>query len=148
MAAPHDDLAPLSPLLGEWVIEVDLPGATGAAGRVINEWALGGAFLLQRSEAPDPFPSGLIVTAPDADAGGFREHYFDSRGVVRLYRMTFADGEWTRLREADDFTPLDFAQRFFGTLSAEGDRIDARWEKARTPGEWELDFRLTYTRVD
>ncbi|HEY2636748.1 MAG TPA: hypothetical protein VGI54_05110, partial [Solirubrobacteraceae bacterium] len=114
MSPPRDELAPLSPLIGEWAVGVDLPGFSGPGGRVINEWGLGGAFLLQRSEVPDPFPSGLIVTAPDAAAGGFLEHYFDSRGVVRLYKMAVRDGEWTRLRDADDFTPLDFAQRFFG----------------------------------
>ena len=70
----------------------------------------------------------------------------DTRGVTRLYAMTFAGGVWTLTRESVDFSPLDFAQRFTGTFSADGDRIDGSWEKRMPGGAWELDFNLTYTK--
>ena len=33
----------------------------------------------------------------------FSALYSDDRGVARVYGMTFADGEWTLLREDPDF---------------------------------------------
>jgi hypothetical protein len=107
-----------------------------------------GRFLLQRSESPQPeFPDGFMIIAPDIVAGGLTQHYFDSRGVVRRYRMTLADGVWTLLRTEPDASPLDFAQRFVGTFSADGDTIEGRWETSPDGREWQLDFRMTYRRT-
>ena len=60
------------------------------------------------------------------------QHYFDSRGVARVYAMDLSDGVWTLLRDSADFTPQSFAQRYTGTFSADGQRIDGRWESAGT----------------
>jgi hypothetical protein len=113
------------------------------------EWALGGQFLLQRSEIPQPeFPDSLAVIAYDTDRDAYTQHYFDSRGVVRVYQMGLRDGVWTLLRNEPDFTPLHFAQRFEGRFSPDGNRIDGRWETSPDGGaHWEVDFTLTYTRV-
>jgi hypothetical protein len=84
-AMPDDPLAALArlePLVGEWTLES--PIAPGQTGRSVFEWALGGAFLLERSAAPDPAPNGLTIVAPDADGDGYTQHYYDSRGVVRI----------------------------------------------------------------
>src|SRR5215211_4800784 len=121
----------LAPFIGEWRLETSLapPGAVRAV--AVFEWALGGAFLVERSEVDVPeAPDGLCVIAPDADADGdgYTQHYFDSRGVVRLYEMGFDGRLWTLTREKADFTPLDFAQRYIGELSDDGSRIDGRWE--------------------
>ncbi len=43
--------------------------------------------------------------------------------------MTFTDGVWTLLRSSPDFSPLDFSQRYTGTLSDNGDTIHGAWEK-------------------
>ena len=62
--------------------------------------------------------------------------------------MTFGDGTWTLGRTKSDFTPLNFAQRFLGMFSADGQRIDARWETSRDgAATWALDFELTFRRV-
>ncbi|WP_435118189.1 hypothetical protein [Amycolatopsis thermoflava] len=90
-------------------------------------------------------PDSLSLVGP-AD-GGYTQHYFDSRGVSRLYAMTFDGARWTLRRETADFTPLDFAQRFTGVFSADSDRIDGAWEKRMPDGDWEPDFELVYTRV-
>ena len=139
-------LSELEPFVGEWSTEASL--APGLAGRTVFEWALGGAYLLQRSEIPHPqAPDGLCVIARDGNA--YTQHYFDSRGVTRLYAMSFdpADGRWTLLRERADFSPLDFAQRWTGIFNADRTAIEGRWESAREPGAWELDFELSYMRV-
>src|SRR3712207_4692411 len=98
----------LEPLVGRWRIEVPFaPGDTGAW--TTFEWTLGGRYLLQRWEVPHPeAPDGLAVIAPAADGDGFTQHYFDSRGVVRLYDMTLADGVMTLRREKPDFSDFSF----------------------------------------
>lgn len=132
----------LTPLIGTWDVETSLGPARA---RTSFEWALGGAFVLQRSAIDIPAaPDGLCIIAAD-EAGGFRQHYFDSRGVVRLYAMTFDGRVWTLRREGPDFSPYTFAQRFIAEL--DGDTIRGAWEKTGEDGAWEHDFDLTYRRT-
>jgi hypothetical protein len=67
--------------------------------------------------------------------------------VARIYTMSFGDGVWTLVRDAPDFTPLEFAQRFTGRFTPDGNTIEGVWETARDGGPWEHDFRLTYTKL-
>ncbi len=140
-------LAALDVFVGEWVEEVALPGSS--SGRVVFAWALNGQYLLQRSTfAASPVPDSLALIACGAETDTYLQHYFDARGVVRLYQMRLRGGVWTLRRADPDFSPLDFWQRFEGTFAASGDRIEARWEQSHDSGAtWQLDFRLTYTRV-
>jgi hypothetical protein len=142
---PKPTVAALEPLIGEWTIQV--PFAPDARGHAVFEWALGGAFVVERSEAPDPAPDGLCVIAANEDGDGYLQHYFDSRGVVRLYAMTFEDGVWTLERTKPDFTPLSFSQRYRGTFSDDGATIEGQWESSPDGSAWELDFELTYRRA-
>jgi hypothetical protein len=140
-------MARLQPFIGEWRIETSFapPGAVRAV--AVFEWALDGAFLVERSEVDVPeAPDGLTVVAPDAQGEGYTQHYFDSRGVVRLYAMTFDGRLWTLTREQPDFTPLDFAQRYVGEFSDDGSRIAGRWEIKHPGQDWETDFELNYVR--
>jgi hypothetical protein len=136
----------LNVFLGQWSVDARIPGAP--TGHSVFELILDGQYLVQRTHVPVPeAPDSLAVVTAGPEKGAYRQHYYDSRGVTRLYAMTFTGGVWTLLRESADFTPLDFAQRFTGTFSADGDRIDGAWETAM-PGEgWHLDFELTYTRL-
>ena len=148
--APHAALEGLAPLIGVWEMSATFPGAepTGPAGRCVFEWALDGAYVLQLSEIPNPnAPDSLCVIAPDAERGGYLQHYFDSRGVVRLYAMTFDGGAWTLTRDEPDFSALDFSQRFTGRLSDDGNTIEGEWQIAPDGATFEHDFFLTYTRV-
>ncbi len=62
--------------------------------------------------------------------------------------MTFDDGLWTLRRDSPDFSPLEFWQRFTGTFSEDGNRIDGQWEISHDEGaNWEKDFDLNYTRI-
>jgi hypothetical protein len=140
----------LEPLVGEWSVEGSFrdAGPTGVEGRSVYEWTLDRAFLVERSEVPHPEAPGsvsLIGRAPSGD--GFLQHYFDSRGIARVYKMTFENGVWKRWRDEADFSPLSFGQRFEGRFSDDGRRIDARWEITDDDGNWMVDFELTYTRV-
>jgi hypothetical protein len=116
--------------------------------RIGFEWTLDGAFLLQRASVPVPgAPDPLAVIGPDADGEGYTQHYFDSRGIARVYAMTFDGREWTLERHAPDFSPLPFHQRWIATLGADADAIDGRWETSPDGGDWEPDFELAYRRV-
>jgi hypothetical protein len=150
-------LARLGVFVGEWVVTARFPGdqpappSAGAGGphvRTRFEWALDGQFLLQRTEVPLPgAPGSLTIVSADPETGRYTQHYYDSRGVVRLYAMSLAGGVWTLTRESPDFTPLDFRQRFTGTFSDDGNTITGAWEKSRNGAGWEHDFALTYRRA-
>jgi hypothetical protein len=143
-----DEPAPLerlSPLVGEWRLESSLAPPSVRATTLI-EWGPGRGFLVQRTEVDHPeAPDSLCVIVADGDR--YTQHYFDSRGVARLYAMTFDDDLWTLVREAPDFTPLEFAQRFTGEVQDGGAVIRGRWE-TRHPdrADWQPDFDLTYVR--
>jgi hypothetical protein len=146
-AVRHARMQLLSPFIGEWNVEVGF--APGRAVPTVFEWTLDGQFLTQRTEIPDPAaPDSLMVIGADEDGDGYTQHYFDSRGVARLYAMTFEDGVWTLRREAPDFTPLGFRQRFNGTFADDGRTIRGRFENSHDDGAtWERDFDITYTKV-
>jgi len=137
----------LEVLIGTWDVEAVFAGTLAEGGSVVFEWMEGKNLLIQRTEAPEPAPNSLAVVAYDADKAAFVQHYFDSRGVARLYAMTFSDKTWTLMRTAADFSPLDFAQRFVGTLTDRGRTIEGRWERSPDGSTWEKDFDLTYRRV-
>jgi hypothetical protein len=152
-----DALSRLDVLVGEWAIEVRFPGGLpgspgeagdGAIGRSWFEWALGRQFLIQRTEilVPGP-PASMMIVSADLETGAYTQHYFDSRGVARLYAMSLADGVWTLTRESGDFTPLDFRQRFTGMFSGDGNTISGAWEKSFDGDGWEHDFGLVYRRA-
>ena len=127
----------LEPLIGEWTVTSSLGDVRAVA---TFEWTLGEAFVLQRSQIDLPeAPDALCVIAPAGD--DFTQHYFDSRGVVRIYAMTFDGATWTLERDGEDF-----AQRYVGEFS--GNRIEGRWE-IKQPGEadFRLDFELSYDRT-
>jgi hypothetical protein len=148
----------LEVLIGDWNMAAsgggfpdDMPSveeqlASGAA-TVSFEWMEGRELLVQRWNAPDPGPDGLAVIGPDPEnEGAHLQHYFDQRGVVRVYKMTLAGGTWTLARETPDFSPLDFSQRYRGTFSDDGNRIEGTWE-IKEASDWEKDFDLTYARA-
>jgi hypothetical protein len=144
-AARKAALERLQAFIGEWSVKASFPGSP--PGRSVFEWALAGQYLMQRTEAPDPAPDSIAIVAIDPKTANYTQHYFDSRGVVRLYAMTFSRRVWTLTRTSPDFSPLDFSQRFTGKFSADGNTISGTWEILHDGKKWERDFDLTYTRV-
>jgi hypothetical protein len=92
----------------------------------------------EHPEAPD----GIAIICFDADKATLLQHYFDSRGIARVYEMTFVDKVWTLQRFA---AAPDFSQRFAGAF--DDDTIGGRWESSSDGRNWKPDFALTYTRV-
>jgi hypothetical protein len=143
----------LAPLIGTWRMDVEFPdGRQGpprdVGARTVFEYGPESAFLVQRWHVPFPqAPDGLAIITADGDGPGFLQHYFDSRGVVRVYVMTFAERTWTLERTKPDFSPLDFRQRWEAELSADGQAIAGQWLDGTEDGAWSHDFALTYTKL-
>ena len=139
----------LEVFIGTWQLEASFPqdAESDDDAFAVFEWALDGRFLIQRTKAPDPAPDSLAIVALNADGRTYTQHYFDSRGVVRVYSMTFHDGVWKLLRDKPDFSPVDFSQRYTGTFSDDGNSIVGRWEISHDGLRWEHDFDLTYLKV-
>ena len=111
-------------------------------GRTTFEWLEGGGYLIQRAVMDDPvFPRGVMVIGPDAAGERVVQHYFDSRGVARIYDVSFADGVLRLWRDG-----ADFAQRYSGRLSADAMTIDGAWEICEDGETWRHDFVLTYSK--
>ena len=66
--------------------------------------------------------------------------YHDERPTSRVFRTTFAGGEWVMLREDPDFH-----QRYVATVTP--DRITGHWDASDDGGvTWRKDFDLTFER--
>jgi hypothetical protein len=138
----------LAPFIGEWKIEITSISAYPdpsimVEGQSSFAWLEGGAFLVQHSEiSASEFPRSTAVMGPDAEAGTYYMLYYDSRGVSRIYRMTFSSGIWSLWREFPGFS-----QRFHGTFSEDGRSITAYWEMSSDGSNWDRDFDLTYAKL-
>ncbi|GAA4471554.1 hypothetical protein [Phytohabitans houttuyneae] len=140
----------LDALLGEWdteaVFDAGFLGPDSAemraAGRTSFEWLDGRRFLIQRIGNEHPaFPRAVAVIGAGPERDTFTQRYYDSRGVERLYQMSFDGREWKLWREAPGFS-----QRYSGLLSPDGGTITGAWEASADGREWRHDFRLTHTR--
>ena len=137
-------------LVGEWSMDAqfeNLPTADGDA-RVIFEWLPGEQFLVERWAVPIPeAPDGIAIIGADPDRRGPVP-----AALLRLARrrprlQDDARGEvWTLWRDEPDFSPLDFRQRYTGTVSDDGQTIAGAWEICHDGTTWEHDFDLSYRK--
>jgi len=111
------------------------------SGGATFEWLDDQRVLLQRTHADHPqIPDALTVTA--VIDGTPSMHYFDVRGVHRVFSVEITDDAWRFWND----TP-GFAQRFSGTFGADGTVIDGRGELSRDDGAtWDADLTITYRR--
>ena len=72
---------------------------------------------------------------------GLVSHYFDSRGVHRIYRLGFDGGAWRLWRDEPGFS-----QHFTGTIDDDGDRIVGVWELSRDGSHWDRDLEIAFFR--
>jgi hypothetical protein len=147
----ESDLERLDRLVGRWTTEATHPAFPGVivTGTVDAEWLEGRRFLAHRSRFDHPdFPSSLAIIgdmgrdrAEQKVEGSLSMHYFDSRGVFRVYDVTIDDDAWRLVREAPGFS-----QRFEGKLSGTGDTITGIWELSEDDSRWRKDLEITYRR--
>ena len=141
------------PLIGRWHGEGEMPIEPPIRISADVKIEPFGEFIVMRSvgepaEMPDAI--SIIGGAPDGEPQPM--HYFDDRGVKRLF-MTAVDGSrWTIWRApGEDWNGPDgpgFNQRFIGEISADGRTIEAQWERGMGDAgdHWEIDFPITYVR--
>jgi hypothetical protein len=145
----------LGRLVGTWTIEASHPAMPGmvVSGTVNIEWLEGARFLIHRARVEhDDFPDSIsIIGVTDHDrAEGASEsddeprlsmHYFDSRGVFRVYAASIDDAAWRMWRDAPGFS-----QRFAGTFADENDTIAGAWQLCTDDKTWQDDLKITYRR--
>ena len=100
----------LHPLVGAWTMRITWSDKTHAlvgGPQTIEapsqiEWMLDGAFLLQTAGGGGA-PLSHWMIGRDDTSGAFSALYADSRGVARIYELSFADGVWKIWRTAPGF---------------------------------------------
>jgi hypothetical protein len=142
------------PLIGEWHGEGELPTEPPMRLSVAATVERMGEFIVFRSAGePAELPDSVSIIGGARSGEPQPMHYFDSRGVKRLFMTSLEDSTWTIWRApGEDPNGPDgpgFDQRFVGEVSADGTRITGRWERRTGDGgtEWELDFPLDYVRT-
>ena len=145
-------LCGLDALIGRWEMEASFaagsfgpgtPATTQRGGLTTFEWLDGRYFLIQRFAVDHPAaPSGIAIIGPGGAAGPLEQHYYDSRGVARVYQASLDGGIWKLWREAPRFW-----QRYSGVVSDDGTVIAGAWEASADGRDWKRDFGLTYFKV-
>jgi hypothetical protein len=142
------------PLIGKWHGEGEMAVEPPMKISVDSKIERLGEFIVMTSvgkpaEVPDTI--SIIGGAPDGEPQPM--HYFDSRGVKRLF-MTILEGSTWKIWRApgEDWNGPDgpgFNQRFIGEISADGKKIAGRWERGTGDAgdKWEIDFPLNYVKV-
>jgi len=122
------------------------------------EWLEGERFLIHRVRTDHPdFPDAISIIGDmerdrvDGTRGGdspaartpssWRMHYFDSRGVFRVYETNVTDEAWQWWRDA-----AGFSQRFTGRFGDGGDTIVGRSQLRKDDVHWADDLAITYRR--
>jgi len=137
------ELVALDAFVGEWSTEAvhRLLPDTVVTGRMSYTWLEGERFLLQRATMDHPdFPDALGVLGFTDDE--LTAHYFDSRGVFRVYRVAVEDDALRMWRDEPGFS-----QRMVARLSEDGSTITATAQLSQDDASWEDDLSVTYTRV-
>lgn len=124
-ASRTSELAALDPLVGEWTSEATHPmlPSTVVAGRMAYEWLEGERFHIQRSSMEHPdFPDSISMIG--LAEGELTAHYFDSRGVFRIYGVAMEGGTLRMWRDAPGFS-----QRLEASLSDDGATLAGTWTR-------------------
>jgi hypothetical protein len=142
----------LEVLIGQWEVAASFdagyfgpgsPAITSGGGRVTFEWLEGRCFLTQRFVIEHPAaPSGIAIIGAGDEPEIFSQHYYDSRGVARVYQMSLDGGIWKLWRDAPGF-----CQRFTGVTSGDGSAIKGAWQGSADGSAWKHDFGLTYIKA-
>ena len=138
-------------LVGRWTTEATHPQIpdTVISGSSQFEWLEGDQFLIFRSHYDHPDVPDATSIIGDTD--GFHMHYFDARGVYRLYAMTVTAEGWVaamdRHAPSGSFASNDapFSQRMTYTLEQD-QTMSAKGQLSYDDVNWGDDLEITYRR--
>jgi hypothetical protein len=140
-------------LVGDWTTEATHPQMPGVviAGSSTYEWLDGQRFVIFRShyEHPD-IPDGISIMG---DTNGLHMHYFDSRGVYRLYELkVLGDGWATEMKRdspAGSFASgsAPFSQRMTCCFEDADQTMSGKGRMSHDDLHWDDDLQITYRRI-
>jgi hypothetical protein len=84
-----------------------------------------------------------VIGYTEEDADSLTMHYFDSRGVFRVYRLSAEEEGELKIWRDDP----GFRQRFTGRFSADGTTLGGTIELNEDEAGWKDDLRITYRRA-
>ena len=131
-------MSALDRLIGTWEVAMHHSAMSEpVTGRQRYERVLDAAFVLQHSTYDHPdFPDAMALLSDD------RCHYFDVRGITRVFEFEVYDAGWSMIRLDADFSQRSSA-RFRGP-----DVMQSTGEISDDNGvTWRPDFTMTYQRV-
>jgi hypothetical protein len=127
----------LDRLLGSWDLEMHHSEMSEPVrGRQRYERALDDAFVILHWEYDHPdFPNAMAILDET------RYHYFDVRGVIRVFDFQLDEAGWLMA-----WLDPGFSQRSKGTFDG-NDRVEVRGERSTDGGKtWTDDFTMVLTR--
>jgi hypothetical protein len=128
-------------LVGAWTTQAthpEVPGTTVSGGADV-QWLEGERFLVFRAHNDHPDFSDSISIIGDTD--GLQWHYFDSRGVHRIYEFGVSDDGWEISRDAPEFS-----QRFTVTFDDDDNTMEGLAKLSYDNETWQDDLQITYRR--
>lgn len=143
----------LDALLGEWhgVGEIALDPPMKLVEEVTIE-RLGEFIVFRTVGEPAELPDSIAIIGGAPEGEPQPTHYFDSRGVKRLFMTAIEGSTWKMWRApGEDWNGPDgpgFNQRFIGEIAEDGRTIAGRWERGMgdADDDWEIDFPIDYRR--
>lgn len=138
-------------LVGAWGTEATHPRLPGAQIRGTSEWEWldGERFLVQRTTYDHPDIPDAVAVLGDTD--GLHMHYFDSRGVHRVYVLTLHEDGWELAMDKDApagaFATAPFSQQMRFVLGDQDRTIAGRGRLSEDGVTWEDDLQVTYRRT-
>jgi hypothetical protein len=134
-------------LVGSWTTEAthpELPGTT-VSGAADVQWLEGDRFLIFRAQNDHPdFPDSISIIG---DTAGLQWHYFDSRGVHRVYEFQVTDDGWEIARDAAGSDAPEFSQRLTVAFEDDDDTMAGQSKISFDNETWQDDLEITYRRT-
>ena len=131
-------MSALDRLIGTWKFTMHhVAVSEPVTGRQRYERVLDGAFIrLDWTYDHPDFPDAMALVSDE------RWHYFDVRGVVRVFDLEIDDAGWTMVRLNEEFSQRQTV-RFSGP-----DHMDSNGEASHNSGAtWQPDFTMTCQRI-
>ena len=122
------------PLIGEWHGAGEVPSEPPMRVSVEATIERLGEFIVMRTVGePAEMPDTIAIIGGAPDGKPQPMHYFDSRGVERLFVTALAGTTWRIWRapgeDRNGPNGPGFNQRFIGEISADGKTIEGSWER-------------------
>ena len=142
----------LERLVGAWKTEATHPALPGVVvhGTAEVEWLSGERFLIQRTRNDHPdFPDAISIIGytdrdrvDQAEPSHLTMHYFDSRGVARVYEASVSADAWHLSRISPGLS-----QRFTGRFQDAGNTIEGLWQMCEGDEKtWKDDLHITFRK--